>query len=107
MREVSELTQQRQDDPQQPASPETPASQAAPETQTRRAVLRSGGRKALYVAPVILTLSAQKALAGDTSAFTCGSLYKHTVGSPCGDTAGGAQCCPPLTCDSMTNTCVE
>jgi hypothetical protein len=89
-----------------------PAAQQKAPGLTRRRFLGASGKKALYLTPVVLTLSAQQASAGSGPA--CGSAYKHTVGSPC-ETSGRNQCCPTddagnaLEChtyqDNVTMTC--
>lgn len=75
---------------------------------TRRGFLGGAGRKALYVTPGILTLTAQEAVA---SGFICGSALKHTVGSPCATDGSQKDCCPvdmdnnPLLCNTETMVC--
>jgi len=74
---------------------------------TRRAFLGGAGKKALYLTPVVLTLTARQAAAA--SGYPCGSNYVNTVGSPCATDGSLRDCCPagpnPLTCDEMTMTC--
>ena len=78
---------------------------AGPPATTRRAFLGGSGRKALYVTPALLTLTAQRAMAGTSGreGFVCGSAFKHTVGSPCATDGSQNDCCPPLTCDMVTD----
>lgn len=84
-----------------PAKPESP-SDAAPESPgvlerpTRRDVLGRGTRKAFYVTPFLLSLSARQALA--MSGQPCGSAFKYTIGSPCAQDGTDKDCCPPLMC---------
>lgn len=75
---------------------------------SRRSFLGGAGRKALYITPGILTLTAQQAMA---SGFVCGSALKHTVGSPCATDGSQKDCCPvdmnnnPLRCSTTTMLC--
>ena len=63
---------------------------------TRRLFLKDVGKKALYVTPVIVTLSAQRAQASATQpSLACG-----VVGSPC---TTDDDCCG--CCDDMMNVC--
>ena len=80
-------------DQESPPDPDRP-------TTTRRAFLGGSGRKALYVTPVVLTLTAQHALAGASGrdGVACGSAFKHTPGSPCATDGSQKDCCPPLWC---------
>ena len=92
-------------------NPETPLPPAA-SGFSRRRFLGASGKKALYLTPVVLTLTAQEAAA---SGMKCGSAYVHTVGSPCVTEGDGKQCCPtdpagnPLEChthqDNVQMTC--
>ena len=75
---------------------------------SRRNFLGGAGRKALYITPGILTLTAQQAMA---SGFVCGSTLKHTAGSPCATDGSQKDCCPidmnnnALQCNTMTMLC--
>lgn len=75
---------------------------------SRRSFLGGAGRKALYITPGILTLTAQQAMA---SGFVCGSALKHTVGSPCATDGSQKDCCPidmnnnALRCSVTTMLC--
>lgn len=96
--------------PDEPVQPELREQ----ERSTRRAFLGGAGRKAAYVAPVVLTLAAQQACA---SGPACGSNFKHTIGSPCATDASAKDCCPTdlngttIEChthmDAVTMTCEE
>lgn len=78
-----------------------PPSETEQVRSSRRAFLRKGTKRALYVAPVVLTLSAQKAVAA--SGMACGSAFKTTVGSPCATDGSQKDCCPPLVCSAATD----
>ncbi|MCH7591688.1 MAG: nucleotidyltransferase family protein [Planctomycetes bacterium] len=60
---------------------------------TRRGFIHGVARKALYVTPVVMTLSAQRARAGSAADFDSGC---GEGGSPC---TVNADCCEPRTCD--------
>lgn len=60
---------------------------------SRRAFLKKSGRRAMYVAPIVLSLSASVKAAVSGFDSTCGD-----AGSPC-DVDG--DCCGVLTCTGM------
>ena len=66
------------------------------ETPTRRSFLKAVGKKAAYITPIVMTMSAKTALAGASKPFdsTCGD-----TGSPC---VVDGDCCAGLTCTGMT-----
>jgi hypothetical protein len=69
----------------------------APAKKSRRDLLRKGGKKAMYLTPVVLTLAASHAHAGSSDAWLS---WCASEGSPCVD---HADCCPGLSC--MGGTC--
>jgi hypothetical protein len=84
------------------APPENPPALPGPETSprveenSRRDFLKRVGRRAAYLTPIVLTLTAREARAGSGFHSTCGD-----AGSPCLE---HADCCTGLLCvvDMMT-----
>ena len=68
---------------------------AAPTVSTRRTFLGDIGKKAMYITPVLLTLTASPAMA--SPADSCAR-----TGSPC---LLDSECCGALTCNLGTNKC--
>ncbi len=64
---------------------------------TRRSFVKSVGKKALYVTPVLMTLTANEAHAASASA----ALPCYEYGDPC---TADEQCCS-LNCHDLTMTC--
>jgi len=89
-------------------SPSTEPQAPGAGLTTRRGFLGGASKKALYITPGILTLTAQQAMA---SGFVCGSALQHTVGSPCATDGTQKDCCPvdmdnnPLRCSEATMLC--
>jgi hypothetical protein len=73
------------------APPES-MNEQRPSATSRREMLRMGGKKALYLTPVVMTLAASHAHAGSNDPFLswCGN-----AGSPC---VVQEDCCPGLQC---------
>ena len=83
--------------PDKPATPSSPKRELAAAAATRRAFIRGVAGKALYVTPVVMTLTASQAQAA-ASAYSAGCLLS---GAPC---VANEDCCTTL-CQAMDMVC--
>jgi hypothetical protein len=72
------------------------AESASPRT-SRRSFLRGAARKAVYMTPIVLTLTASHAEAGSGD-------YDSTCGDPGSPCAGDGDCCGANTCVALSCT---